>query len=93
MADTILGCTPLGGMRYTPTLLPYCITAITDVFDALTSKRPYKEPFSVEKSLRIIEEGRGSHFDPAVHDVFVNQLDAILLKKKEYSEWDVGNAI
>lgn len=62
------------------------IAAIADVFDALTSKRPYKEPFSVEKALQIIEEGRGSHFDPTVLDAFASQLDAILLKKKEYSD-------
>jgi len=62
------------------------IMAIADVFDALTSKRPYKKAFSVEKSLEIIQEGRGSHFDPAVFDAFTNQLDAILLKKKEYSD-------
>src|SRR4030042_1092985 len=46
------------------------IAAIADVFDALTSKRPYKEPFSVDKSLAIIREGRGSHFDPDVVDAF-----------------------
>ncbi|MFC2105047.1 HD domain-containing phosphohydrolase [Candidatus Bipolaricaulota bacterium] len=62
------------------------ITSIADVFDALTSKRPYKEPFSVEKSVDIIKEGQGSHFDPAVVDAFMNQLDAILLKKKEHSD-------
>jgi cyclic di-GMP phosphodiesterase len=62
------------------------IAAIADVFDALTSKRPYKEPFSVEKALQIIEEGRGLHFDPDIVDAFTNQLDAILLRKKEYSD-------
>ena len=62
------------------------IVAIADVFDALTSRRPYKEAFSVEKSLEIVKEGRGSHFDPAVSDAFTNRLDAILLKKKEYSD-------
>ena len=40
------------------------IFAIADVFDALTSKRPYKKPFSLEKSMEIIKEGSGSHFDP-----------------------------
>lgn len=40
------------------------IVAIADTFDALTSKRPYKEPFTVEKSLSIIKDGRGAHFDP-----------------------------
>lgn len=46
------------------------IFAIADVFDALTSRRPYKQPFSLEKSLAILEEGRGVHFDPALLDVF-----------------------
>ncbi len=46
------------------------IVAIADVFDALTSKRPYKEPFSLEKSCEIIKQGRASHFDPEVVDAF-----------------------
>jgi len=46
------------------------ITAIADVFDALTSKRPYKTPFSIETAFDIIEEGRGTHFDPSVVDAF-----------------------
>lgn len=46
------------------------IFAIADVFDALTSKRPYKEPFSFEESMRILEEGSGSHFDAELLDVF-----------------------
>jgi putative two-component system response regulator len=62
------------------------ITAIADVFDALTSRRPYKEPFPVEKALSIIKEERGSHFDPAVVDVFIDRVDAILAKKEEYSD-------
>jgi putative two-component system response regulator len=62
------------------------IAAIADVFDALTSKRPYKEPFSVEKSLAIIREGRGSHFDPEVTDAFFAIQDEILNIKTQYSE-------
>ena len=46
------------------------IFALIDVFDALTSKRPYKEPFTFEKSMNIVNEGRGSHFDPVVLDEF-----------------------
>ncbi len=46
------------------------IFAIVDVFDALTSKRPYKEPFSFDKAMGILREGRGSHFDPALVDIF-----------------------
>ena len=62
------------------------ITAIADVFDALTSKRPYKEPFSVEKSLAIIREGRGSHFDPDVVDAFFAIQDEILTIKSQYGD-------
>jgi HD-GYP domain-containing protein (c-di-GMP phosphodiesterase class II) len=46
------------------------IFAIADVFDALTSKRPYKEPFSFEQSMQILQDGRGSHFDAQMIDVF-----------------------
>ncbi len=46
------------------------IFAIADVFDALTSTRPYKAPMSFSDAIAIIEEGRGNHFDPALVDVF-----------------------
>jgi putative two-component system response regulator len=62
------------------------IAAIADVFDALTSRRPYKEPFSVEQSLAIIEKGKGSHFDPDVVDAFFAIQDDILTIKKQYDE-------
>ncbi|NLP34456.1 MAG: HD domain-containing protein, partial [Clostridiales bacterium] len=47
------------------------IVAVADVFDALTSKRPYKEAFSLEQAFAIIQEGRGKHFDPEIVDVFM----------------------
>ncbi|MBD3240060.1 MAG: response regulator [Chitinivibrionales bacterium] len=53
------------------------ITAIADVFDALTSRRPYKEPFSLDEALDIIKASRGSHFDPAVVDAFLELWDRI----------------
>lgn len=46
------------------------IFAITDVFDALTSRRPYKEPLSFDETMEILDRGRGSHFDPALLDSF-----------------------
>ena len=46
------------------------IFAIADVFDALTSRRPYKEPLSFEASMEILERGRATHFDPRLLDVF-----------------------
>jgi len=60
------------------------ITAIADVFDALTSKRPYKEPFPLEKAFSIIKEGRESHFDPQVVDTFLAVEDEILSIKEKY---------
>lgn len=45
------------------------IVALADVLDALTSKRPYKEAFDMEKARRIISEGSGGHFDPIIVDI------------------------
>jgi putative nucleotidyltransferase with HDIG domain len=46
------------------------IFTLVDVFDALTSRRSYKEARSLEEALRVLAEGRGSHFDPRLHDTF-----------------------
>ncbi|MCL2053057.1 MAG: response regulator [Oscillospiraceae bacterium] len=46
------------------------IMAIADVYDALVSRRPYKEPISCEEAERIIMSEKGAHFDPALVDVF-----------------------
>jgi response regulator RpfG family c-di-GMP phosphodiesterase len=62
------------------------IVAVADVFDALTSKRPYKEPFSIEKSLEIIKKSSGSHFDPKVVNAFLNAEDKIRCIHKDYAE-------
>jgi putative two-component system response regulator len=62
------------------------IVAIADVFDALTSKRPYKEPFSLEKSYSIIKECRGNHFDPDVVDAFFAIEDEILSIREKYKD-------
>jgi len=42
------------------------IFAIVDVFDALTSRRPYKEPYSLDEAMTILRRDSGSHFDPAI---------------------------
>lgn len=47
------------------------IVAIADVYDALRLKRVYKEAYSHEKSIEIIKQGRGTHFDPVLVDVFI----------------------
>ena len=48
------------------------IMAVADVFDALVSKRSYKDPFPFEKAMDIIREGAGSHFDPHVAEAFMH---------------------
>lgn len=60
--------------------IPLCgrIVAVADVFDALSSKRPYKPAFSIDKSFQIIEESRGTHFDPMVVDAFQKIRDQIV---------------
>ena len=47
------------------------LMAIIDVYDALISERPYKKAFTHEQAVKIIVEGSGSHFDPALVDVFI----------------------
>ena len=59
------------------------IVALADTFDALTSKRPYKNPYPVEIALEIIRKERGRHFDPDVTDVFLENIDEILKIKSE----------
>jgi putative two-component system response regulator len=54
------------------------ITAVADVFDALTSERPYKKAFSNEKAYGILREGRGTQFDPKVLDAFFERLDDVV---------------
>ena len=55
--------------------------ALVDVFDALMSKRVYKESFGIEESFKIIREERGVHFDPKIVDAFfdieVSQIEQI----------------
>ncbi len=62
------------------------IVAIADVFDALSSKRVYKAAFPLEKTLAIIEEGRGTHFDPIVLDLFFNNIDDFLAIKEAFPD-------
>jgi CHASE2 domain-containing sensor protein len=62
------------------------ICAVCDVFDALLSRRPYKEPWPLEDALEELRGSRGSHFDPVVADAFltmVDDLDPLLLAPHE----------
>jgi putative two-component system response regulator len=60
------------------------IVALADVFDALTSKRPYKEAWTVEKTMDYIRSQSGKHFDPELVIVIENELDKILHIKAKW---------
>jgi putative two-component system response regulator len=62
------------------------IVAVVDVFDALTSRRSYKEAFSNEKAYEIIRQGSGSHFDPDIVCLFFENLDQILAIQQQYQD-------
>jgi cyclic di-GMP phosphodiesterase len=64
------------------------IVALADVFDALTTKRPYKKAFSLEISNRIIAQGKGVHFDPDIVDAFFSIQGAILAIRERFQEED-----
>ena len=59
------------------------IAAIADVFDALTSRRPYKSALSTQSAVDIMLEGRGRQFDPSALDLFLRSLDEILSIRDE----------
>ncbi len=60
------------------------ICAVADVFDALTSERPYKNAWTVEKALNLMKEERGEHFDPKCIDAFLTDFDNVLKIKEKY---------
>ena len=61
------------------------VSAIADVFDALTTKRPYKKPFSNETALKILREETGTHFDPEVTNAFFKVKDTILEIQRNFA--------
>jgi len=64
------------------------ITAVADVFDALSTKRPYKPAFSREKCFQILEEGRGKHFDPEILDAFFRCSNDIINVQIAFADID-----
>lgn len=66
------------------------IVAIADVFDALTSARPYKAPWPLEQALDTIREGANQHFDPRIVEAFFDLLPQILEIRARFSEVDGG---
>mgnify|MGYP005651787031 FL=1 len=62
------------------------IVPICDVFDALTSKRPYKKAWTVEDAIDLMKQEKGKHFDPDLVDKFISILPEILEIRERYSE-------
>lgn len=68
--------------------LPARIVGLVDVFDALTSRRPYKDPYPVEVSCEIIRRESGRRFSPRLVEIFLGNLQAILTIKSESTDSD-----
>lgn len=64
------------------------ITAVADVFDALSSRRPYKPAFPLDKCMQILEESRGKHFDPQVLDGFFAGREEIVDIRIRFADVD-----
>lgn len=62
------------------------IVSIADVFDALSSERVYKQAFSIDKTVEILLEGSGTHFDPKLVSLFVEHLDQFLKIKEAFPD-------
>jgi len=64
------------------------IAAIADVFDALTSDRPYKRAWTIDEAVAHLTSGRASHFDPTLVDLFVDALDDVLTIRARFRDDD-----
>jgi putative two-component system response regulator len=62
------------------------IVAVADVFDALTSERPYKHAWELPRAIEFLEQGRGSHFDANCIDAFLAQMDAVLDIRQKFDD-------
>jgi putative two-component system response regulator len=62
--------------------------AVADVYDALISRRVYKEGMPHEKAIAIMKDGRGTHFDPDVLDAFLELQDSFQMIAKAYQDSD-----
>ncbi|MEY4766743.1 MAG: hypothetical protein RI907_3416 [Pseudomonadota bacterium] len=68
------------------------IVAIADVFDALTSVRPYKRAWTIEEAVALLEKEAGHHFDPALVPLFIGVLPAVLEVRSRFSDHVDENA-
>jgi putative two-component system response regulator len=65
------------------------IVAVADVFDALTSERPYKKAWDLDRANSLLLESKGGHFDPEVVDAFFDVYDQVLEVKARFMDADM----
>lgn len=65
------------------------IVAVADVFDALTSERPYKKAWGVEDAIKLLVEGKGKHFDPRCVEAFLTDWDQVLEIKQRFVDEEI----
>ncbi len=65
------------------------ITSIADVFDALLSKRPYKEPWTLDRTVEHMKSLKGKAFDPDLIDLFFENIDEVMRIRKRYKDEEV----
>lgn len=65
------------------------IVAVADVFDALTSERPYKKAWSLDDACRLLEEGRGRHFDPLCVEAFLAGWEDVLDIRQQFRDEEI----
>ncbi|MGB0671070.1 MAG: HD-GYP domain-containing protein [Rhodospirillales bacterium] len=62
------------------------IVAVADVFDALTSERPYKKAWSLDDARQLLIDGKGKHFDPKVVDAFLSAWNDVLAIRENFKD-------
>ncbi len=65
------------------------IVAIADVFDALTTARPYKNAWSIESAVEFLQSQSGQHFDPELVESFIGKIDTIVAIRQQWLDEDI----
>ena len=82
-----------GGLRGIAIPIFSRIVAVADVFDALTSERPYKRAWTLEAAVDFLVAGEGSHFDPDCVRAFLNAWDDVLEIRDRFTEESEPNSL
>jgi putative two-component system response regulator len=62
------------------------VVAVADVFDALTSSRPYKRAWEIDRAVALLKDGRGTHFDADCIDAFLGDMDTVLAIREQFQD-------